>query len=100
MLMASVPHDVLATGNRLSGSSRLSSPALSMSVPLRTRGTTMPAAPLTLAGVALLPVMAVLWLVMAAVAVAMFAVTLLLDAGALLLGRPARRSRLPRLSLF
>lgn len=76
--MASVPHDVLATGNRLSGKTTVYSPALSV---------TAPPAPMSLAGIAL---MAVIWLVMAAVSVVMLAAMLVVDAGAFLArgGRP------------
>lgn len=76
--MASVPHDVLAAGNRLSGKTTVYSPALSV---------TAPSAPMSLAGVAL---MAVIWLVMAAVSIVMLAVMLVVDGGAFLArgGRP------------
>jgi hypothetical protein len=64
------------------------------------RSAALPALPITLAGLAVLPVMAVVWLVMAAVAVMMFAVMMVVDAGSLLLrGRPAQQPRL-RFSLF
>ena len=79
--MASVPHDVLATGNRLSGKTTVYSPALSV---------TAPSAPMSLAGIALMPLMGVIWLVMAAVSVVMLAAMLVIDAGAFLArgGRP------------
>ena len=79
--MASVPHDVLATGNRLSGKMTVYSPALSV---------TAPSAPMSQAGIALRPLLAVIWLVMAAVSVVMLAAMLVVDAGAFLArgGRP------------
>jgi hypothetical protein len=86
--MASVPHHVLAAGNRLSGKTTVYSPALSV---------TVPAAPISLSGIALMPLMAVLWLVMAAVSVVILAAMLVVDAGAFLArgGRPnpARTTR-------
>ena len=79
--MASVPHDVLATGNRLSGKMTVYSPALSV---------TAPSAPMSQAGIALMPLLAVIWLVMADVSVVMLAAMLVVDAGAFLArgGRP------------
>jgi hypothetical protein len=79
--MASVPHDVLATGNRLSGKTTVYSPALSV---------TAPSASMSLAGIAPMPLMAVIWLVMAAVSVAMLAAMLVVDAGTFVArgGRP------------
>ena len=85
--MASVPHHldgsqgVIAADHRLSGKTTVYNPALSISIP---------SAPMTLAGIALLPLMAVIWLVMAAVSVVMLAVMLVVDAGAFLArgGRP------------
>ena len=79
--MATVPHDVLGAGNRLSGKTTVYSPALSVSVP---------SAPMSLAGIALMPLMAVIWLVMAAVSVVMLVAMLVVDAGAFLArgGRP------------
>jgi hypothetical protein len=86
--MATVPHDVLGAGNRLSGKTTVYSPALSVSVP---------SAPMSLAGIALMPLMAALWLVMAAVSVVMLVAMLAVDAGAFLArgGRPnpARATR-------
>ena len=73
--MASVPHDVLAAGNRLSGKTTVYSPALSV---------TAPSAPMSLAGIALMPLMAVIWLVMVAVSSVMLAVMLVVDGGAFL----------------
>ncbi|WP_303809975.1 hypothetical protein [Sandarakinorhabdus limnophila] len=57
------------------------SPALSV---------TAPSAPMSQAGIALMPLLAVIWLVMAAVSVVMLAAMLVVDAGAFLArgGRP------------
>ncbi len=79
--MASVPHDVLGVGNRLSGKTTVYSPALSV---------TAPSVPMSLTGIALMPLMAVIWLAMAAVSVVMLAVMLVVDAGAFVArgGRP------------
>ena len=79
--MASVPHHVLSAGNRLSGKTTVYSPALSV---------TAPSAPMSLAGIALMPLMAVIWLVMVAVSIVMLAVMLVVDGGAFLArgGRP------------
>jgi hypothetical protein len=95
--MASVPHHLdgsqrmIAADHRLSGKTTVYSPALNLSVPT---------APLSLAGIALTPLMAVIWLVMVAVSVVMLAVMLVVDAGAFLArgGRPnpaqAKRRRI------
>ncbi|MCM0031941.1 hypothetical protein [Sandarakinorhabdus limnophila] len=51
---------------------------------------TAPSAPMSLAGIGLMPLLAVIWLVMAAVSVVMLAAMLVVDAGAFLArgGRP------------